>query len=121
MTTPPRNIFDGAEMLTDNLALTAWLENGRKIMHAAALELGISASEVEARLRRVSGGLMVAGLSSRHRALMVARPIQQAAESLVVASRYLITANNRFEAAYMPELEQAGYRKRQPQFQFRGQ
>lgn len=117
----PRTIFDGASALTDNVALTEWLEAGRRIMHAGALELGISASEVEARLRRVSGGLMVAGLSSRHRAHMVARPIQLAAESLVVASRYLITANNRFMAAYTPELEQAGYRHRRPGFEFRGQ
>jgi hypothetical protein len=114
-----RSIFTGADSLTDNVALIEWTESTRRILHAAALELGITASELEARLRRVGGGLAVGGLTSRARARQVARPIQQASEALVVASQYVITANNRFQAAFMPELEQAGFQARKPDFKFR--
>lgn len=96
--------------LTDNVSFFEWCENSRRLLHSGALELGICASEIEARLRRVSGGLMVAGMSSRYRARQVTRPVAQAGEALVVASRYIITASNRFEAVYMPELEAAGYK-----------
>lgn len=114
-----RTFFSGADALTDNHALVEWCENTRRILHAAALELGITASELDARLRRVSGSVVVGGLSARARARQVARPIQQASEALVVASQYIITANNRFLSAFLPELEQAGYRHAKPEFKFR--
>lgn len=105
-----RSPFTMSDALTDNLALIEWCEQSRRVLHAGALELGISASELEAKLRRVSGGVLIAGMSARYRAHQVSKPIQQAAEALVVASRYIITANNRFQAAYSPELEAAGYK-----------
>lgn len=103
----------------DNVILMEWLEASRRAMHGGALELGISASELEAKLRRVSSGLVVAGMSSRYRAAQVARPIQKASEALVVASRYIITASNRFEAVFTPELEAAGYRPAPGTFKFK--
>lgn len=115
-----RTFFSGADALTDNHALVEWCENTRRILHAAALELGITASELDARLRRVSGTVVVGGLSARARARQVAKPIQQASESLVIASQYIITANNKFLAAFLPELEQAGYAgSRKPDFKFK--
>ncbi|WFE62884.1 MULTISPECIES: hypothetical protein [Micromonospora] len=121
-TNPPqgRTLFSGADSLTDNHALIEWCESTRRILHAAALELGITASELDARLRRVGGGaVVVGGLTARARARQVAKPIQQASEALVIASQYVITANNRFVTAYMPELEQVGYRgTRRPDFKF---
>lgn len=119
MTQQPRSFFASADALTDNHALLEWCETSRRILHAGALELGICASELEARLRGVSRG-PVGGLSGRARARQVARPIQQASEALVIASRYVITANNRFQAVYMPELEQVGYCGRKPEFKFKG-
>lgn len=104
----------------DNIILMEFLEGTRRVMHGGALELGISASELEAKLRRVSGGILVAGLSARYRAHQVAKPLQQASESLVVASRYIITAANRFEAAYAPELEAAGHKPAPNAFKFKG-
>jgi|SRR5690606_1376062 len=118
MTQPQRNFFTGADAITDNHALLEWVESSRRILHAAALELGITGSELEARLRSVSHG-PVGGLSGRARARQVARPIQQAGEALVIASQYMVTAGNRFLAAYLPELEQAGYRERKPEFRFK--
>lgn len=94
----------------DNVILMEWLEASRRVMHSGALELGISASELEAKLRRVNPTMVVAGMTSRYRAAQVARPLQKASEALVVASRYLITSANRFEAVFTPELEAAGYR-----------
>ncbi|GAA2566465.1 hypothetical protein GCM10010435_44630 [Winogradskya consettensis] len=95
--------------MTDNIAFIDWCEQSRRVLHTGALELGICAAEVDARLRKVSRGLVVGGLTSGYRAGRVAKPIGQAAEALVVASRYIITASNRFEAVYMPELQAAGY------------
>ena len=88
-------------------------------MHTGALELGIVSAEVDAQLRKVSRGVLVAGVSARYRAHMVSKPIGQAGEALVVASRYIITARNRFEAVYAPELEAAGYRPAASSFGFR--
>ncbi|MBB4958972.1 hypothetical protein [Micromonospora polyrhachis] len=121
MTQPAsKSFFVGADALTDNLALIEWCENSRRILHAGALELGICASELDAKLRTVSGGLSVGGLSGRRRANQVSRPIGQASEALVVASQYIITASNRFVAAFDPELSAAGYRgARKPDFKFK--
>lgn len=107
--------------ITDNIAFLEWCEQSRKILHGGALELGICAAEVDARLRKVSRGLMVGGMTSGYRSGRVAKPIASAAEALVVASRYIITASNRFEAGYAPELEAAGFHGRgNPGFTFRG-
>lgn len=113
-----RSFFAGADALTDNVALLEWCENSRRILHAGALELGICASELDARLRAIKGGPM-GGLSGRARARQVARPIQQASESLVIACQYVVTASSRFQAVYMPELEAAGHRPRRNEFRFK--
>ncbi|MEU7590663.1 hypothetical protein AB0A95_30775 [Micromonospora sp. NPDC049230] len=113
-----RSFFAGADALTDNVALLEWCENSRRILHAGALELGICASELDARLRAVSRGPM-GGMSGRARARQVARPIQQASEALVIASRYIVTAGSRFQAVYLPELETAGHRPRRQDFKFK--
>lgn len=105
--------------LTDNIALIEWFEDSRRILHAGALELGIVASEIDAQLRKVSKGLVVAGMSSRYRASRVSKPIALASESLIIASRYIITSNNRFEAAFMPELQASGYKPAAGNFTFR--
>ncbi len=105
--------------ITDNVALIEWCEQSRRILHSGALELGICAAEVDAKLRKVSKGLMIGGLTSTYRARQVSKPISQAAEALVVASRYIITASNRFEAVYLPELEASGYRRPTSSFGFR--
>ena len=70
------------------------------------------ASEADARFRRVSRGLVVANMSSVYRARQVSKPIAQAAEALAMASRYVITAANRYQAVYLPELEAAGWKDR---------
>jgi hypothetical protein len=108
--TPARGFLTPGGPITDNVALIEWCEQSRKMLHAGALELGICAAEVDAKLRKVSKGLVIGGLTAGYRAGRVAKPISDAAEALVVASRYIITASNRFEAVYMPELEAAGYR-----------
>jgi hypothetical protein len=107
--------------ITDNVAFIEWAENSRRLLHSGALELGICAAELDAKLRKVSRGLVVGGMTSGYRAGRVAKPVGQAAEALVVASRYIITASNRFQAVYMPELEAAGYRPRAGGFEFKGQ
>lgn len=118
---PQRGIFTGADALTDNVALAEWFESTRRVLHAASLELGITASELDARLRAVSRGLPVGGLTGRARARQVTKPIANAAESLVVASQYIVTAAGRFEAVYMPELETVGHKPRRSEFKFRPQ
>ncbi|TDB87202.1 hypothetical protein E1091_15920 [Micromonospora fluostatini] len=110
--------FVSADAITDNVALLEWCENTRRVIHAGALELGIVASEIDARLRAVNPGL-VGGMSGRARARQVARPIQQASESLVIASRYIVTAATRFQAVYLPELEAAGHKPRRNDFRFK--
>jgi hypothetical protein len=105
--------------ITNNIELIEWFEQGRRILHTGALELGIVSAEIDAQLRKVSRGLMVAGVSSRYRAHMVSKPIAQSAEALIVASRYIITARNKFEAVFMPELEAAGYRPPASSFKFK--
>lgn len=114
----PRTFFSVADGITDNIVLLEWCEHSRRLLHAGALELGICASELEARLRSASRG-PVGGLSGRARARQVARPIQQASEALVIASRYIITAANRFQAVYLPELEAVGHRPRRDEFRFK--
>ncbi|MEV6801318.1 hypothetical protein AB0M91_23670 [Micromonospora rifamycinica] len=122
--TPPpsgtgRSFLTGADALTDNVALLEWCEHSRRILHAGALELGICASELDARLRAISRG-PVGGMTGRARARQVARPIQQSSEALVIASRYMVTAASRFQAVYLPELEAVGYRQRsRAQFKFK--
>jgi hypothetical protein len=105
--------------INNNIELIEWFEQGRRILHAGSLELGIVSAEIDAQLRKVSRGILVAGVSSRYRAHMVSKPIAQSAEALVVASRYIITARNKFEAAFMPELEAAGYRPAGSTFKFK--
>ena len=105
--------------INSNIELLEWFEQGRRVLHGGALELGIVSAEIDAQLRKVSRGILVAGVSARYRAGMVARPIGQAGEALVVASRYIITARNRFEAVYQPELEAAGYRPAGGNFSFK--
>lgn len=109
---PARGFLTPGGPIQDNVALIEWCEQSRKLLHSGALELGICAAEIDAKLRKVSRGLVVGGLTAGYRAGRVAKPIGQAAEALVVASRYIITASNRFQAVYMPELEAAGYRGR---------
>lgn len=113
-----RTFFTAADGITDNIVLLEWCEQSRRVLHAGALELGICASELEARLRNASRG-PVGGLSARARSRQVAKPIQQASEALVIASRYIITASTRFQAVFMPELEQVGHRPRRDQFRFK--
>lgn len=116
---PARGFLTPGGPITDNVALIEWCEQSRRILHSGSLELGICAAEVDAKLRKVSKGILVAGMTSSYRAGRVSKPISQAAEALVVASRYIITASNRFEAAYMPELQAAGYQNSKPSFGFR--
>lgn len=113
-----RGIFAGVDALTDNVALAHWFNETRRVLHAAALELGVTASELDARLRAVSGGIVVGGLTARARARQVAKPITYAADALVVASQYIVTASTRFEAVYLPELEAVGHRPRKSEFRF---
>jgi hypothetical protein len=118
--TPARGFLTPGGPIADNVALIEWCEQSRKMLHTGALELGICAAEVDAKLRKVSKGLVVGGLTAGYRAGRVATPIGKASEALVVASRWIITASNRFEAVYMPELEAAGYRaNRNPSFAFK--
>ncbi|AGL13897.1 hypothetical protein [Actinoplanes sp. N902-109] len=114
-----RGFLTPAAPLTDNVALIEWFEGSRRVLHTGALELGIVAAEIDAKLRKVSRGLVVTGMTAGYRAGRVAKPIGQAAEALVVASRYIITASNRFEAVYMPELQAAGYQQKPSGFGFK--
>lgn len=117
---PETRTFMGGEPPMDNVELRNWFDVRRKALHIASVELAVSSAAIEARLRTVSGGRTVGGLSARKRARMVAGPIRLAAMALVIASKYMITAYGRFEAAYAPELEAAAYRRRRPGFGFRG-
>ncbi|MEV6297871.1 hypothetical protein AB0M02_00525 [Actinoplanes sp. NPDC051861] len=110
--TGPRPSFLGVDAgaLQDNVTFLEWCEGARKVLHVGALELGIFASEADARFRRVSRGLVIAHMSSVYRAHQVSNPIAQAGEALVAASRYIITASNRYQAVYLPELEAAGWK-----------
>lgn len=107
-----RNVFGAPEDIRDNVGLLEYFELVRRMVHAGAVELGVTAAEVEARLRNVSPESVVGGLGSRRRAKQVSRPVELAAESLTVASQYMVTAANRFNAVYMPELEAAGAAQR---------
>lgn len=114
--------FMSGEPPMDNVELQQWFEVRRKALHQASIELGVSAAVLEARLRTVSGGKTVGGLSARKRARMVAGPIRLAAVALTIAAKYMVTAYGRFLAAYMVELEAAGaVKRRQSQFEFRGE
>lgn len=106
--------------IKDNHLFIEWLEQSRFILHTGALELGIVAAEMDARLRKVHRGLVVGGLTASYRAGRVSKPVSDAAEALVAASRYLITADNRFKAVYMPELEAVGYQPSASGFVFKG-
>lgn len=108
----PRPGFLGTDpgALQDNVTYLEWCEQARKILHVGALELGIFAAEADARFRKVSRGLIIANMSSVYRAHQVSKPIAQAAEALVTASRYVITSSNRYQAVYLPELEAAGWK-----------
>lgn len=118
MSSEHRSIFSGADALTDNVALAEWFNSARRTLHAAALELGVTASELDARLRAVSRGLTVGGMTGRARARQVTRPITHASEALVVASQYIVTASARFEAVYLPELEAVGHKPKRNEFKF---
>lgn len=116
-----RNFFAGADAIVDNHTFFEWAEGSRRILHAAALELGIVASELDAKLRTVNNGVvLLPGLTARARARQVAKPVQQAGNALLVASQYIITSTNRFEAAFMPELESAGSRRPHSSFVIKG-
>ncbi len=114
-TAQPRSSFLGVDggALADNVTYLEWCEQTRKVLHVGALELGIFAAEADARFRKVSRGLVIANMSSVYRAHQVAKPIAQAAEALVAASRYIITSSNRYQAVYLPELEAAGWKGHQ--------
>lgn len=115
-----RNVFGAPEEIRSNVELLEYCETVRRLVHQGAVELGVSAAEVEARLRNVSGGVIIGGLTSRHRARQVAKPIELAGQSLTIASQYMVTAANRFQAAYMPELEAVGAASRNRRdFEFR--
>lgn len=113
-----RSPFILADGISDNIQLLEFTEEARRVLHAGALELGITASELQARLRRANRGVTVGGLTARYRAAHVTKPIGQASEALVVASQYIITARNRFEATYGYELDQAGGNRRRGQREF---
>lgn len=114
-----QSFFGGADALTDNESLFAFLEHSRKLLHAEGLEMAILAAELEARLSRYRPMDLVGGLNARARAKQVAKPLAQAGEALIVASRYVITSGNRFSAVYMPELEQVGSRPKPSEFRFK--
>lgn len=105
----------------DNVQLREWLEGRRRILHMQSVELAVSASEIEAWLRRVSGGKTIGGMSARKRARLVANAIRLSAMALTIAAKYLASAYGRFLAAYQPELEAAGAlrRKNQQAFTFK--
>jgi len=115
-----RSPFVMADGISDNLSFMEFVEEGRRVLHAGALELGITASELQAKLRRANRGITVGGMTARYRAAYVTRPIGQAAEALVIASKYIITSGNRFEAVYGYELEHAGAKRRESRgFEFK--
>ncbi|WP_239167898.1 hypothetical protein [Catellatospora coxensis] len=113
-----QHTFMSGEPPMDNVELQQWFELRRKVLHQASIELAMAAAALEARLRTVSGGRTVGGLSARKRARMVAGPIRMAAVALGIAAKYMITAYGRFIAAYMVELEAAGAIKRQTRSAF---
>lgn len=115
--------FMSGEPPMDNVELQQWFEVRRRALHQASIELAMASAALEARLRTVSGGKTVGGLTARKRARMVAAPIRLAAVALGIAAKYMITAYGRFLAAYMVELEAAGaFRRRaRPGFEFRAE
>jgi hypothetical protein len=107
--------FMGGPPPMDNVQLREWIEVRRRALHMASVELAVSASEIEAWLRRVSNGRTIGGMSARKRARLVANAIRLSAMALTIAAKYLSSAYARFVAAYQPELEAASAAKRRQQ------
>lgn len=82
---------------TDSRALRIYLNNARRVLHRAAMELHISASELEAALRTVPGESRSV---QRRRARRVSRHLKHAAECLVAASSATVRTWGTFQAEY---------------------
>lgn len=104
-----QNFITPGDPLDSAEALVTYLERIRKVLHVGAMELGVTTAELEATLRSVSPTISVAGMTAGARARQVCKPMTGAAEALVTASKFVITANNRFMSAYLPELEASGF------------
>lgn len=115
-------VFPGSDDLTDNLALLQFCETTRRLIYAGAMELGASAAEVEARLRTLTGhvgGNNLGQMTGRHRALVVAKPMHEAHEHLVDASRCMVRTAAKFQELFAPELDAVGAGQGRPKFEFR--
>lgn len=95
--------------LKDNILILEWLEKARLTARDGHLIIGACSAELDARLRTVHRGLVIGGMTAGYRARRVSSPVSNAAEALLTVQKYLVTAANRFEAVYMPELEAVGY------------
>lgn len=82
---------------TNSRDLKVYLNTARRVLHRAAMELHISASELEAALRTVPGESRSV---QRRRARRVSRHLKHAAECLVEASAATVRTWGTFRAEF---------------------
>lgn len=112
-------LVEGA--LEGSSSYMAFIEQARKILFAQATTLGVLAGEAEARFLTVNSGLLLPpGISARVRAKMIAKPLEGASDALTVASKYILTSGNRFQAGFAAELEAAGSKRKTTAFKIDG-
>lgn len=103
-------LFLPPDNLDDNIKYMEWLNQCIRVLQTGAVCIHVGAASANAALRKVNRHLLIGGLTSTYRANMATKPVDNAAEACVVGVKYLYTAKTKFEAAFMPELEAAGYR-----------
>lgn len=91
---------------TDSRQLRLYVDQTRRILHAAAMHLHMSAEELRAGLSTIPAppGTMMPRSVQRRRARRVSRHMAHAAECLVDGSAAMVRTWGAFRAEYAPEL-----------------
>lgn len=92
---------------TNSRDLRVYLNEVRRVLHRAAMELHVSASELEAALRTVPGDTRSV---QRRRARRVSRHLKHSAECLVAASTAAVRTWGTFQAEFNVRQEVRGPR-----------
>lgn len=90
---------------TDSREVRVFCAKVRQILHRAAMEMHVAASELEAALQTVpavSSGLATARSVQRRRARRVARHLKYSAECLVASSQGAIRTWGSYKAEFLP-------------------
>lgn len=105
-TNPPRSRVMPEPDFTDSRQLRIALNNARRSLHRAAMEVHVYASELEAALMTipvVDGHALTSRSVQRRRARRVSRHIKHGAECLVAGSSAMVRCWGEFRAQYAPE------------------